>query len=113
MMTTAQDHASDDEGGLFRRHRSAFVVGAIALVAAGVAVWHFASGDKQPARRVSEFTVVKLAPPPPPWRLPLLEPWPLPQAEPPPPPVCGVPAACVSGPAMWNATVRPSAGSPA
>lgn len=55
----------EDEGGLFRRHRSAFIAAAAVVLVLGIA-GYFLRGDDQPARKVTEFTMVKIVPPPPP-----------------------------------------------
>jgi len=55
-----------EEGGLLRQHRPAFIVGTIAVLLIAVAAYFFSSGDRQPARRVQELTMVRIETPPPP-----------------------------------------------
>jgi protein TonB len=57
----------------FSQHRAAFITGAVVALAIAGVIWLFTSGDKQPARRVQELTMVRIEtppPPPPPQQLP-------------------------------------------
>lgn len=53
------------ESGFLRQHRPALIVCLVALVLAG-AVFFLSRGDKSPARRVQELTMVQIQTPPPP-----------------------------------------------
>lgn len=62
----AMADAFEPEEGLLRRHRAAIVAAAALLATLAIAAYFLANSDKQPARKVMEFTMVKLEPPPPP-----------------------------------------------
>ncbi len=58
--------AERERTGLFRGHGPAMMAGTLFLLAAGTAIVLLATTDKNTARKVSEFTMVKLIQPPPP-----------------------------------------------
>ncbi|HEU0096920.1 MAG TPA: hypothetical protein VFQ52_10750 [Rhizomicrobium sp.] len=64
----------EEEGGILRRHRSAAIAGTVVVVLIAVGSYLVRTGDKSPARRVQELTMVKIEtpppPPPPPQQLP-------------------------------------------
>lgn len=62
----------EEEGGFLRRHRSAVIAGGFVAVLIAVGAYLIGTGEKSPARRVQELTMVKIEtpPPPPPQQLP-------------------------------------------
>ncbi len=66
MMATLRDTAGtyDGERSFLGRHRSALIAGAMVIVVIAIAAF-FLRSDERPARKVTEFTMVKIVPPPP------------------------------------------------
>jgi outer membrane biosynthesis protein TonB len=63
----------EEEGSFLRRHRSAVVAGTVVAVLIAIGAYLIGTGEKSPARRVQELTMVKIEtppPPPPPQQLP-------------------------------------------
>lgn len=60
------DDGQDKEQGFLRRHRAGLVAGGFVLAVISAAAFFLTHGDNSPARKVNEFQVVKIMPPPPP-----------------------------------------------